>query len=42
MRRAAVIGQVKGWASEKQNSPGHSTRMSALAKELEEAMDANL
>ena len=39
MRKAAILEQVKGWASDGANSPRHATNMATLATELEAAME---
>ena len=42
LRRAAILDQVKGWASDKENSVRHATAMGTLAKELEAAFEKHL
>lgn len=42
MRRGAVVDQVKGWATDKDNSPGHKSKMTSLLAELEAALEAHL
>ena len=42
LRRAAVLEQVKGWATDKGNSSRHATAMAGLVTELEAAMAKHL
>ena len=42
LRRAAVLEQVKGWATDKGNSSRHATDMTGLVTELEAAMAKHL
>ena len=42
MRKASILEQVHGWATDKANTSRHTTAMAALHTELKTAMDANL
>ena len=42
MRRAAILDQVKGWATDSGNSPRHAATMGALHAELEAVMREKL
>ena len=42
LRRAAILDQVKGWASDTNNSPRHATAMGTLVKELEAAFEKHV
>ena len=42
LRRSGILEQVKGWATDTNNSPRHATAMGTLVKELEAAFEKHV
>ena len=42
LRKAAILEQVKGWASDTNNSQRHTAAMGTLVKELEAAFEKHV